>query len=61
VLAAIGADVQGRRPLFVIDGSKALPTAINAMFGADTAVPRSRAAFINPFSEQLLRCEGRSS
>jgi putative transposase len=31
-----------RRRLFIIDGSKALRTAINAVFGADTAVQRCR-------------------
>src|SRR5436305_8624586 len=31
-----------RRRLFVIDGSKALRTAINAVFGAETPVQRSR-------------------
>lgn len=32
----------GRRRLFVIDGSKALRTAINAVFGAETPVQRCR-------------------
>jgi len=40
-LVAHGVD-PARRRLFVIDGSKALRTAINAVFGADTAVQRCR-------------------
>ncbi len=40
-LVAHGVD-PARRRLFVIDGSKALRTAINAVFGADTPVQRCR-------------------
>jgi putative transposase len=40
-LVEVGVDPRRRR-LFVIDGSKALRTAINAVFGADTPVQRCR-------------------
>jgi transposase-like protein len=41
-IVARGVDPKQRR-LFIIDGSKALQAAINAVFGADQPVPRCRA------------------
>jgi transposase-like protein len=88
VLAAVGVDIQGRKPvlarregatenaqaakdllqhlvehgvdparrrLFIIDGSKALRTAINAVFGAETPVPRCRNHKLRKVLGQLPR------
>jgi transposase-like protein len=43
----------GRRRLFVIDGSKALRAAVDAVYGADNPVQRCRAHKIRNVAEQL--------